>query len=105
MALHVPTGCRQAVRTLWAQQMGLVTNNLGLASRKWADVLKCRQLNPLQGGLCGASGTDTTQGRNLAWGHERKKEPTGKVKTVQKVERTKAVQGTVSVLYKMLLGH
>lgn len=103
MSLHVSTGCRQALRTLWAQQMGLVTNNLGLASRTRADVLKCRQLNPLQGGLRGASGTDSTQGRNLARGHERKKEPTGKARTVQKVGRTKAVRGTVSVLYEMLL--
>lgn len=103
MSLHVPTGCRQALRTLWAQQMGLVTNNLGLASRTRADVLKCRQLNPLQGGLRGASGTDSTQARNLARGHERKKEPTGKARTVQKVGRTKAVRGTVSVLYEMLL--
>ena len=89
MALHVPTGCRQAVRTLWGQQMGLVTNNLGLAARTRADVLKCRQLNPLQGGLCGASETDTTQGRNLARGHLRKKEPTGKARIARKLEGPK----------------
>lgn len=55
----------------------------------------------------GASGTDTTQGRNLARGHQRKKEPTGKARTAQKVGRTKAVRGTVSVVYEMLLaiGH
>lgn len=62
MALHVPTGCEQPVRTLWAQQMGLVTSILSLASRTRAAGLRCRQLNPHQGGLRGAPGTDTTRG-------------------------------------------
>lgn len=78
MALHVPTGCRQAVRTLTAQQRGLVTNNLSLAFRTRAAVLKFGQLNPHKRGphgasiltppKDGASGIDTTQGTDTQEG-------------------------------------
>jgi hypothetical protein len=42
MALCVPAGCEQTLRTLWSQQMEMVTNNLRVAFKIKAVVLKCR---------------------------------------------------------------